>query len=37
MNDVILISLVDESAPLEAVDDNMSFSSIQVNDDIDEE
>jgi len=35
-NDVIPTSLVDESAPPEDVNDNLDFSFIQVNDDIDE-
>jgi len=35
-NDVIPTSLADESAPLEEVNDNLDFSFIQVNDDIDE-
>ena len=36
VNDVISTSLVDESAPPEEVNNNMGFSFIQVNDDIDE-
>jgi len=35
-DDVISPSLVDESAPPEEVNNNMGFSFIQVNDDIDE-
>jgi len=37
VNDVISTSLVDESAPPEEVNDEIDFSFIQVNDDIDEE
>ena len=36
VNDIILTSLVDESAPPEEVNDDMRFSFIQVNDDVDE-
>jgi len=36
VNDVISTSLVDESAPPEEVNDEMGFSFIQVNDEIDE-
>ena len=36
MNDIIPMSLVDESAPPEDVNDDLNFSFIQVNDDIDE-
>ena len=37
VNDVIHTSLVDESAPLKEVNDDMKFLFIQVNDDVDEE
>ena len=36
MNDVILTSLMDESARMEEVNDDMGFSFIQVSEDIDE-
>ena len=36
INDVILKSLMDESAPPEDINDNLDFSFIQVNDNIDE-
>ena len=36
MDDVMPTSLVDESAPLEEVNDDLGFSLIQVNDDIDD-
>ena len=37
VNDVIPASLVDESAPSEELNDEMGFSFIQVNEDIDKE